>query len=267
MLQACGKFDLTFKPFRAERLRDLRVQHLERDRSIMAQVVSEIHDREPAAAELSVNAKSILQRPGEAVAIRQRYSRNWDRLRYRNGARTSRRGIDAAAVVEPRTPQSVDGVSRRRHMFLLLGTRRPGRPANQRYLIARPIARRSNSSTGATSRTGRINCWVGALHMSVQTARAMRWKAGRVVAVLASLLASHLALAQGEGPRVYLPVPVGTQRIVPTYMDISSSFNLQQVIFLRGADVRSDVGVLTYARFFAIAGHGNFARGRLVYVF
>lgn len=74
------------------------------------------------------------------------------------------------------------------------------------------------------------------------------------MAVLASLLASHLALAQGEGPRVYLPVPVGTQRIVPTYMDISSSFNLQQVIFLRGADVRSDVGVLTYARFFAVAG-------------
>ena len=76
----------------------------------------------------------------------------------------------------------------------------------------------------------------------------------RRLVTLTLLCASRRALAQGEGPRVYLPVPVGTQRIVPTYMDISSSFNLQQVIFLRGANVQSDVGVLTYARFFSLAG-------------
>jgi hypothetical protein len=69
---------------------------------------------------------------------------------------------------------------------------------------------------------------------------------------LTLLCVSRSACAQGEGPRVYLPVPVGTQRIVPTYMDISSSFNLRQAIFLRGADVRSNVGVLTYARFFGV---------------
>ena len=74
------------------------------------------------------------------------------------------------------------------------------------------------------------------------------------IVVLTLLCASKNARAQGEGPRVYLPVPVGTQRIVPTYMDIPSSFNLQQVIFLRGADVRSNVGVLTYARFFGVRG-------------
>ena len=72
--------------------------------------------------------------------------------------------------------------------------------------------------------------------------------------VLTLLCTQKQALAQGEGPRVYLPVPAGTQRIVPTYMGISSSFNLQQVIFLPGANVRSNVGVLTYARFFALAG-------------
>src|SRR5262245_27471510 len=72
--------------------------------------------------------------------------------------------------------------------------------------------------------------------------------------VLTLLCTGQRALAQGEGPRVYLPVPVGTQRGVATYMDISSNFNLQQVIFLRGADVRSNVGVLTYARFFSVAG-------------
>jgi hypothetical protein len=76
----------------------------------------------------------------------------------------------------------------------------------------------------------------------------------RRLAMTLTLFASHRALAQGEGPRVYLPVPAGTQRIVPTYMNISSSFNLQQVIFLPGGSVRSNVGVLTYARFFGVAG-------------
>lgn len=70
-----------------------------------------------------------------------------------------------------------------------------------------------------------------------------------------TLLCTHKqARAQGEGPRVYLPLPVGTQRIVSTFMGVSSSFNLQQVILLSGANVRSNVGVLTYARFFALAG-------------
>ena len=73
--------------------------------------------------------------------------------------------------------------------------------------------------------------------------------------VVLTLLCKPRAMrAQGEGPRVYLPVPAGTERIVLTYMDISSSFNLQQVIFLPGANVRSNYGVLTYARFFALAG-------------
>jgi hypothetical protein len=37
-------------------------------------------------------------------------------------------------------------------------------------------------------------------------------------------------------------------------MDISSNFNLQQVIFLPGSKVRSQYGVLTYAHFFSVAG-------------
>src|SRR5215831_18962008 len=90
--------------------------------------------------------------------------------------------------------------------------------------------------------------------MNVLTARALRCAASGSLALLTLLCASRRALAQGEGPRVYLPVPVGTQRFVATYTDISSNFNLQQVIFLPGAGVRSNVGALTYARFIRVAG-------------
>lgn len=75
------------------------------------------------------------------------------------------------------------------------------------------------------------------------------------LAALALLWASRDARAQGEGPRVYLPVPVGTQRLVATYLNISSTFNLQQVIYLPGSSVKDYVGVLAYARFFGVAGH------------
>jgi len=84
--------------------------------------------------------------------------------------------------------------------------------------------------------------------------RAARGRSLHWLAVLALLCASHGARAQGEGPRVYLPVPDGTQRLVATYLNISSSFNLQQVIYLPGASVQDRVGVLAYARFFSVAG-------------
>lgn len=72
--------------------------------------------------------------------------------------------------------------------------------------------------------------------------------------VLTMLWVPRDALAQGEGPRVYLPVPAGTQRVVGTFLNISSNFNLQQVIYLPGASVQSHVAVLAYARFFGVAG-------------
>lgn len=101
--------------------------------------------------------------------------------------------------------------------------------------------------------------------MTVSTIRA-QWRETiwRTVA-LTLLWASRRALAQGEGPRVYLPVPVGTQRIVATYMDISSNFNLQQVIFLPGSKVHSQVGQLAYARFFSVAGQLSQAYASAIY--
>jgi len=101
--------------------------------------------------------------------------------------------------------------------------------------------------------------------MIVPVARVLRHSIRLGLVAPTLLSASTNAFGQGEGPRVYLPVPVGTQRIVPTYMDISSSFNLQQVIFLPGANVRSNVGVLTYARFFALAGQLSQAYASAIY--
>ena len=101
--------------------------------------------------------------------------------------------------------------------------------------------------------------------MIVPNVRGLRRAARFGLAALTLLPGSTRAFGQGEGPRVYLPVPVGTQRIVPTYMDISSSFNLQQVIFLPGASVRSNVGVLTYTRFFAVAGQLSQAYASAIY--
>jgi hypothetical protein len=91
--------------------------------------------------------------------------------------------------------------------------------------------------------------------MKIATVGAVRRNSVRLMAVLTLLGPLRDVRAQGEGPRVYLPVPASTQRLVATYLNITSNFNLQQVIYLPGASVQSHVGVLAYARFFGIAGH------------
>jgi len=61
-------------------------------------------------------------------------------------------------------------------------------------------------------------------------------------------------MAQGEGPRTYLPAPVGTDIVVPTWMAISSNFNFAQDILVEDADISSRILVLTYTRFFYLGG-------------
>jgi Putative MetA-pathway of phenol degradation len=61
-------------------------------------------------------------------------------------------------------------------------------------------------------------------------------------------------LAQGEGAHTYLPAPVGTNVIVPTYMDISSNYNFTQSIQINNADIRSQIGVVSYVHFFRVWG-------------
>jgi len=58
-----------------------------------------------------------------------------------------------------------------------------------------------------------------------------------------------------EGPRLYLLAPVDMNVLVGTYMSMSSNFNFAGTILIKDADISSDVGVLTYMRYFSIGGH------------
>jgi hypothetical protein len=72
--------------------------------------------------------------------------------------------------------------------------------------------------------------------------------------LLAAPLLPGRARAQGDGPHTYLPAPVGTNILVPTYMALSSNFNFAQSILLEGADIQSNISVLSYLRFFSLGG-------------
>lgn len=72
---------------------------------------------------------------------------------------------------------------------------------------------------------------------------------------LLSLTLPGLASAQGDGPRSFQHKPIGLNILTPMYLNIDSNFNFQQTILVKDADVVSDVGVLTYVRTFAVAGH------------
>jgi hypothetical protein len=68
---------------------------------------------------------------------------------------------------------------------------------------------------------------------------------------LASIFPVH-TLAQGEGPRVYLPAPVGTNVISATWMDLESNMNFAGNILLPDADISSTVYAVNYNRYFAL---------------
>jgi hypothetical protein len=70
-----------------------------------------------------------------------------------------------------------------------------------------------------------------------------------------ALLALHLsevAGAQGDGPRSQTLLPVGMNFVVPTYLDLSGNYNFAGTILIPGADISSEVWVMTYTRAFAI---------------
>ena len=71
VLQPCGQLDLAQEPLGAERGRQLRVQHLERHRAVVAEVGREIDRGHAAAAELALERVSVGQgRRERAVRIR-----------------------------------------------------------------------------------------------------------------------------------------------------------------------------------------------------
>lgn len=69
-----------------------------------------------------------------------------------------------------------------------------------------------------------------------------------------TLLFPVQAEAQMEGPRVYLLAPVDLNVFVGTYMNLSSNYNFSGNIMVRDADINSNVGVLTYMRYFSLGG-------------
>ena len=50
-----------------------------------------------------------------------------------------------------------------------------------------------------------------------------------------------ILLAQGEGPRVYLPAPTGTNVLSATWMDLKSNINFAGNILIPGAEIFSTV--------------------------
>ena len=77
MLQARGDTDLATKPLRAESVRDLWAQHLERDHPVMLEVAREKYRRHAAAPELVLERIAVGQRFREGrVQVGQRSQRD-----------------------------------------------------------------------------------------------------------------------------------------------------------------------------------------------
>ena len=62
MLERGGDADLAEKPLAAQHGRQLGLEHLDGDPSVVLQVLGEKHDRHPAVAELPLHAVSIAER-------------------------------------------------------------------------------------------------------------------------------------------------------------------------------------------------------------
>jgi len=69
---------------------------------------------------------------------------------------------------------------------------------------------------------------------------------------LSFILLPGFTLAQGEGPRVYPPAPVGTNVLSVTWMDLESNMNFAGNILIPEADISSTIFALNYNRYFAI---------------
>lgn len=68
------------------------------------------------------------------------------------------------------------------------------------------------------------------------------------------LLLSGRAEAQGDGPRSQLPFPVGTNFLVPTWLDLNMNSDFSQSILRADVDVQADILLGVYQRGFSIGG-------------
>ncbi|GJG85468.1 hypothetical protein tb265_06490 [Gemmatimonadetes bacterium T265] len=78
---------LAHEPLGVDPVRELRAQHLDRDRAVHPQVAREIHDLHPAAADLALDHVPVPDRARRRLVARRRAPRPAVRVRRRGGAR------------------------------------------------------------------------------------------------------------------------------------------------------------------------------------
>src|SRR5512146_3009569 len=82
MLQPSGEFDLPMKSVGAERGCQIRMEHLQRHRAIVLQVVGEVDRGHPAATQLALDAVPLRERRTKSgVGIGQIGTRGWRRVK------------------------------------------------------------------------------------------------------------------------------------------------------------------------------------------
>ena len=67
MIQACGELDLAKETVGSERCGEIRMQHLERDNTIVFYILRKIDSRHPAASKLSVDRIRLRKRITEPL--------------------------------------------------------------------------------------------------------------------------------------------------------------------------------------------------------
>ena len=97
MHHARDDVDLVQEPFGADRARDVRTQHLERDVAVMLAVVRDVYRRHPAASEDATDLVPVRDRRGELGRHTCRCGRHWRRDRRRGGVHAENIGRDHAA--------------------------------------------------------------------------------------------------------------------------------------------------------------------------
>jgi Putative MetA-pathway of phenol degradation len=82
----------------------------------------------------------------------------------------------------------------------------------------------------------------------------LQWLHAFLLMVGLGLLLPGRALAQGEGPHVYLPAPDGTNVLSFTYMNLSTNLNFSQSLLIKNSSLELNIYVPTYQRYFSIGG-------------
>src|SRR5437870_10932172 len=105
MLQPRRELDFPFKPLGTERGGELGVEHFERDRAIVLQVVGEEHGRHPATAELTLDAVAVTKGQPETFREVSRAARPWCRgVQHSRRKDRTRAPAPAASVRAAATP-------------------------------------------------------------------------------------------------------------------------------------------------------------------